>query len=125
METRTQEKQTDVLFTQALNVMNQALNNHRDETPYRQILGAAQRLLDERTFAVGVYKTDPGKPFDYYTVRYHENRIELVEHGKNKDADLDWKVSREYLERVAANPERYIDHPEKLDFDWLQSRLGL
>ena len=35
-----------------------------------------------------------------------------------------WKVSQEYLAKVAANPQDYIDHPVKLDWDWLKSRIS-
>jgi hypothetical protein len=30
-----------------------------------------------------------------------------------------------YVRNVVAHPQDYIDHPEKLDLDWLKSRLKL
>jgi hypothetical protein len=35
------------------------------------------------------------------------------------------KLGRHYMEDVVAHREEYIRHPEKLDWDWLKSRMGM
>jgi hypothetical protein len=118
------DRDTLSVFTRALNVMNSALEAHKDEKPYSVLIQATEKAMGERKLGVGVYESDPGNPFDYFTIRYREGSFELDAHGK-KDPDLVWKVSRDYLEKVAADPQEYIDNPLKLDWDWLKSRVGV
>lgn len=117
-------KDTATLFTSALNVINAALAKHGDDAPYEQMLAASEKLLGDRRLGVAVYAEDASAPFDYYTIRFRDRRFELVEHGK-QEPEATWKVSRDYLAQVAESPQEYIEHPAKLDWDWLKSRLGL
>jgi hypothetical protein len=110
-------------FAEALNVMNKALEAHRDEIPYKQLIQAADKLADGTRFGVAVYKDDPDTPHDYYTTTWDNGQLALVEHGK-QDPDITWKVSDEYIDKVADNPREYIEHPAKLDWDWLKTRLN-
>lgn len=112
------------LFTNALDVTNSALDRHREEVPYAQILASADKMLDGRKLGVAVYESEAGSPFDYFTIRYHDGRLELVSHGK-EEPDAQWKVSRAYLQEVAEHPQTYIEHPIKLDLAWLKDRVGL
>ncbi|MDX1649123.1 MAG: hypothetical protein R3263_04645 [Myxococcota bacterium] len=112
------------LFTQYLNVVNAAVAAHKDETPYKQMIQAADKLAGDTRFGVEVYADDPGEPYESFTVRHDEGRLELVAHGK-EDVDLDWKVSRDYLQKVVDDAQTYIDEPGRLDLDWLRSRLPL
>ncbi|HKK52902.1 MAG TPA: hypothetical protein VKA74_14990 [Myxococcota bacterium] len=114
----------NALFTSALNTVNAALDAHSDEMPFKQILSAADRVLEDRQLGVAVYKNDPGSPHDYFTIRFRNNAFEVVSHGK-ESPEIDGKVSVEYLEQLANDPDRYIESPLKLDLDWLTSRLGL
>ena len=118
------DRDTISLFTKALNVMNSALEAHQDEMPYSALLKATEKVMGDRKLGVAVYESDPGNPFDYFTIRFREGSFELDAHGK-KDPDLAWKVSREYLEKVAGSPQEYIDNPLKLDWDWLKSRVDV
>jgi hypothetical protein len=115
---------TSSLFLQYLNVCNQALDAHADEFPYRQLVQAAERLAADRRFGVAVYKTERDAPYDFYTVTMTEGRFELLSHGK-EEPDLTWKVSQDYLKKVVDDPDTYIQHPAKLDWDWLKSTLGV
>lgn len=112
------------LFTEYLNVANAAVAAHKDETPYKQMIQAADKLAGDTRFGVEVYADDPDQPFESFTVRHREGRLELLAHGK-QDADVDWKVSRDYLQKVVDDAQTYIDEPARLDLDWLRSRLGL
>ncbi len=118
------ERNTQTTFTQAVNVMNAALAEHKSDMPYKQLIEAADKTIGGKKFGVAIYDEDPAKPFDYFTVRYRDGSFEIVSHGKD-DPDIPWKTSVGYLEKVAANPEEYIEHPAKLDWDWLKSRVGL
>ena len=118
------DRDTTTLFTQALNTLNSALAKHRDALPYKPLIAASEKVLADREVGVAVYKSDASNPFDYFTIRFREGSFELVSHGK-KDPEIAWKVSQDYLEQVADDPEKYIDNPAKLDWDWLKDRVGL
>jgi len=111
-------------FTGALNTINAALAKHKDDQPYKTMVQAAEKAIGGSQIGVAVYESEPSKPFDYFTVRYRDASFELVSHGK-EDPDASWRVSREYLEKVAASPEEYIENPAKLDWDWLKDRVGV
>lgn len=117
--------ETTSLFTDALVTMNAAIEANEDKLPYRLFLEASKKLDVELTMGVAIYKEDPDTPHDYYTVNFHENRIELVSHGKEKDIDIAWKVSEDYLRKLQEDPDKYIQNPALLDWDWLKSRLGI
>jgi hypothetical protein len=119
------ELDEQALFAQALDVMNRAVRAHEDQTPYKQILQASEKLVGDRAIAVGVAKEPGGEPYDFYTVRFADGSFELEGRGRQGDPSLSWRVSRSYLEGVVEHPQRYIEHPEKLDLDWLKGRLGI
>lgn len=116
--------ETNALFSQFLFVCNQALKRHKDTFPYKQIMDVGESILGDRNIGLAVYADDPDTPFDYFTVRLHQGQLDLVAHGK-QDPEIAWKVSRDYLEKVVEHPQDYIEHPEKLDLDWIVNRLGL
>lgn len=122
MEAKTMDINT--LFSQYLTVCNAALDKHKDDIPYKQLIRAGEKLLEDRKLGIAVYKDEPSKPFDYFTVRFDRGAFHLVGHGK-KEPDLAWKAKRSYLERVVDNQAEYIEHPAKLDFHWFRSRVGL
>ncbi len=117
--------ETTSLFTDALITMNAAMEANEDRLPYSLFMKASRKLDFQLTVGVAVYKDNPETPHDYYTVCYHENRIELVAHGKEKGIDIAWNVSEDYLQKLHDDPERYIKNPALLDWDWLKSRLGV
>lgn len=119
------ELDEQALFSQALDVMNRAIRAHSDDFPYQQILKASDELLGDSRLAVGVAKEAGADPYDFYTVRYANGRFELEGRGKQGEPDLTGAVTRSYLEGIVEDPEPYVEHPEKLDLDWLKSRLGI
>jgi len=117
--------QTDSAFTEYLHVVNRALGEHRDETPYKQILALGEKALDQRTIGVAVFKDDPAKPHDWFTVRFEDGKLSLEEHGKKPERDFDWKIKRAHIDHVVETPQEFVDKPWKLDLDWLKTRVGL
>jgi hypothetical protein len=115
---------TNTLFTNALNTVNLALDRHSNEMPFEQILAVADKMLDDEKLGVAVYKDDPDEPHDYFTIRFREGAFEVVSHGKESPS-VDGKVSVDYLQRLADDPNEYIENPIKLDLDFLKSRMGL
>jgi hypothetical protein len=115
----------NALFAQALHVMNRALDRHREDFPYKQILEGFEKFFDGKTFVAALYKSDASSPYAHFTVRFEEGRFDLVSEGKRGEADLRWSVSRDYLQRIVEDPKPFVEHPEKLDWEWIKSRLGI
>ena len=117
-------KNTYDLFMGYLDVVNDALDEHSD-TP---VIGKLSKMLtdmaESRKIGAAIYESDPQSPFDYFTVRIADGKVQLDSRGKN-EPDIDWRVSQEFLQEVNENPEKYVDNPLKLDLDWLKNRVGL
>ncbi|HXK22773.1 MAG TPA: hypothetical protein VMS55_08885 [Myxococcota bacterium] len=112
------------LLTQVLQVINRAIDAHRETAPWREIVARTSGPAGPTLFAVAIYEGDPERIVDHYTVRAHEGRFEMVEHGRSEPA-TDWRVSVETLRGIAAKPDRYVSDPGRLPLDWLESRLGI
>lgn len=115
---------TVTLFAKALNTVNQAIDANRETFPYNLILDASEELEEDKRFGAAVYKDDPQKPHDYFTVRFRDGRLEFVSHGKS-DVNYEWRVADQYLEELAESPERFIESPSLVDLEWLNARLFL
>ncbi len=110
------------LFMDALDVVNRSIEANRDEGVYGKLIEGFDKFADRHVSAVALYGEDPAHPYDYFTIKYTAGRFELVERGKG-DHDTEWKVSKEYLVDVVENPQKYIDHPAKLDLEWMKHAL--
>lgn len=111
------------MFLGALDVLNKSMDNFRDKPVLKDLLALVDGQTAGRKFGVAVYADDPEKPFDYYTIRLHNKRFEMVSRGKDAP-DIDWKVSTEFLQDINDNPQDYISNPLKFDLDWLKHRLS-
>jgi hypothetical protein len=118
-----QQKDTYTVFMDTVDVINRALAEQSETPVLKQILEAAGKAAEGREFGVAVYKDDSSNPHDYFTTRFNNGKVELSSRGK-ASPDVDWKVSEDYLRKVSANPQNYVDNPAKLDIDWLKSRLS-
>ena len=112
------------LFLNFLNICNLALRAHKDEFLYRQMLDAAERILGGKNIGVAVIENDSNVPSAYFTLRFENGTFDVVEQDK-KDPETEWRLQRSYLERVVEQSSEYVSHPEKLEWDWLKTKLGL
>lgn len=111
------------LVTAYLDTCNRAMSAHADSFPFKQIMALGSRIVGKRPMTIAIYRGDGAEPYDHYTYRLEDGQFQMMQHGKVENA-LQWKAKRSYLEAVVQNPDEYIEHPSKLDFDWLKSRLG-
>ena len=114
------EDEIEDIFKQYLDICNQAIEKHKDEFPYREALGLSKTVLGEKTFDLAIYDDNPRGTF---SLKFKDK--ELIKSGQPANPKKAWWVNLSYLKNVVENPKKYIEHPEKLDFDWLRSRLGL
>jgi len=111
------------LFTEALRVINHAIEAHKEVSPWREIVASTSARRGARLFSVAIHEGDPEHVVDRYTVRMHEGRFEVVEQGR-LDAVADWRVSVDHLRDLVVQSGAYIETPAKLDLGWLEKRLG-
>lgn len=110
------------LFMGYLDVVNEALDEHDDTPIVGDLLSLMGKVGEGRKFGAAIYKSDPQNPFDYFTVRLSDGKVELDSRGKS-DPDIDFRVSQDFLVEVNEHPKDYVRNPAKLDIDWLKSRL--
>ena len=122
MTTEQNNRDSYTLFLGALEVITEAMDKYRDKPLIKDILELVDDKASGRKFGVAVYDGEADSTFDYYTVRLHNRRLELVSRGKDAP-DIDWKVSMDYLRDINDNPQDYISNPLKLDIEWLRHRL--
>ena len=119
IEENTVDDDVTALFHQYLAVCNKAIKKHENEFPYQQMLSWGETLLGGRPIDLAVYDDEPKAAFSLYF-----NNHELKNDGDPVDARKAWRMNLSYLRNVVNHPDDYIEHPERLDLDWLKSRLG-
>jgi len=112
------------LLRATLEVVNVALERHRDHVPYAPLLALGASLIAGQRIEVAVYESDPDEPLERFSLRFLGGQFELTP-GRVALELSHLRVSRKYLRHVAAHAFEYIEQPVQLDRDWLRSRLGL
>jgi len=116
------QNEYEQLFSAYLKVCNHALENNKDVFPYKEICGATEKLLGDTAVKMAVYDD---RPKTCYRVQMDDNKMQASESENPDDAKDAWRLNYSYLKQVVDNPEEYVKHPAKLDWDWLRNRLGL
>ena len=111
-------------FLQYLNICNMALNRHKDDFPYKQMLEIGESALGGKNIGIAVLADDSNLVTAYFTVRLSRTTFDVVAHQK-EEAEMDWTVKESYVKKVVESPGDYIAHPEKLEWEWLKSRLNI
>jgi hypothetical protein len=118
------EPEVGVLFASAIDVWNRAICENRDRFPFREVLPKCETALRGRTLGVRVHEGALKRAVAQFAIHFHDGLIHLVAEG-DPNADVVWEVSRDRLEEVVEDPEHYVDHPAKLDWDVLTKPLGV
>jgi CBS domain-containing protein len=115
---------TASLLISFLDVCNKSLAKNREKFLYKQLFTLYEKLFAGRDVGVIIYEDDPETEIGRVSVRFKDGRYEPVG-SEIDDVAFRVKLKRSYMEKVVANPSEYIEHPEKLDWEWLKSRIGL
>lgn len=113
------KEDVEALFGQYLDICNQAIEKHKNEFPYQQVLDLGETLMGDHPIDLAIYDDEPKAAF---SLRFKDSK--LKDNGRPQDIKKAWRVNLSYLRQVVEHRQAYIDHPEKLDLDWLKSRLG-
>lgn len=111
----------DVLFEQYLAICNEAMKQNKDRFPYKHIWEAVERLKRGEDIDLTIYDDEPKS---HYRVQIKDNHIDVID-VDHEDKHQGWKLTSSYLRKVVEHPQEYIDHPAKLDWDWLKDCAGI
>lgn len=111
------------LFSRYLEICNQAMEANKDRFPFKQILAAAQSEQSSKNIEVCIINDNPEGT---YVIQLGDNKIIGESHESCDDCECDgqWRVTRSYLEDVVQNPEKYIQNPAKIDWDWMYDQTN-
>lgn len=118
----------DHLFKSYIDVCNQALIANEDKFPYNRILSVIGKDHHLKPVRVNIIN-DMGQV--EFNLQLMNNKIIYNERVCNKSAcggccgtcfdnsDV-WKVCASYLNEVVTAPEKYIQNPALLDWEWVR-----
>lgn len=113
------KKEMNELFKQYIEVCNKAIDANKDDFPFKQLWGMGGKMFENYEVHMAIYDD---RPQDIHVLRFKD--YEFKEDTKAKPNEKKaWGVNYSYLKKVVDNPEEYIKHPTKLDWDWLKSKL--
>lgn len=111
------------LLTEFLDVCNAAAAAHQHSMVYKPIIAAYESIFANRQVGIDIYNRDPDDIETTAAIRLVGRSFEPVPETEAKPS-FHMKLGRQYMENVVAHRDEYIRHPEKLDWDWLKSRIG-
>ncbi len=115
---------SDLDIRRYLDTCNRLLTESTRTEDDRRMLALAARILANQLIGLHIYADDPDRACGKVTLRFADGRFMPAE-GQFEQADVVWKISCDKIRGVAADPDDYMDHPEKQDWSCLISRLGL
>jgi hypothetical protein len=119
-------KNYEELLQRYLKVCSQALEKHKDISPFKEVFRDAENLPGGGRTNVELY--DDGKPVGAYQIGFFKGQVGMLSHiaeGKFFDDEKEylWRVDAAELQKVVDDPQTHIDDPKKLDWDWVFARL--
>ncbi len=111
------------LLIEYLDVCNAAIEQHRDSLVHKAMIAAWDMIFGGRDVGVNICD-DNDRVETSVTIRLG-NRAFVPVADPQTEPSFHLKVKRSYMEDVVEHRDEYVRHPEKLDWDWLKSRLGL
>lgn len=119
-QTKNKDNKVKKLFKEYIEICNKAIAEHQNQFPYKEMISLSESCIRDSTIDLAIYDDMPKGVFSL-----HFKDKKLVTESNLTDPKKAWRMNLSYLEKVVENPQKYIDHPEKLDLDWLKSRMGL
>lgn len=111
------------LFDEAIERISAAIEAHRDEPGWRDIIERTSGNRGSTTFVVAVH--EPGTTrSESYVIRVCRGRFEVVAPAF-REARPDWRVSRDELRALCAAGEPRDDGPHAFPLAWLARRLRI
>ncbi len=112
------------MFLQYINIVNVALTKHRETVIYKPMLELARSIIGDKLISVKIYGEEEEDPVAHYTIRFNNVAFDVIS-NEEEEGELVWELKESYLRTVVDHASDYVDHPEKFEWEWLKSYLGL
>ena len=112
------------LVTDFLGVCNLALQANRDSLPYRPLIVMFEKLFQTKQVECQIYEDESSDIKSIQVIELTGGGFRVVP-GNQAEPTLRIKLKRAYMERVVEHRSEYVEHPERLDWDWFKTRLGI
>lgn len=106
------------LVARYIEVVNDAIEEAEDSLLLAIDAWFTEAVLDDTEIAIGLFDDDEDDIDVWFTLHFEDNELTLEAEGKD-DPDVKWRVPRAHIENVLDDPDDFVDHPSKLDLDWL------
>lgn len=117
------QNNNEQLIKQYLDVVNRALQTNRDRFPWKQIVAAGEKKWHGKNIGLGINADGQDEP-ETYTLEFVNGQF--VYNGPGKfDTEYTWEADRAFMQKVVGNPQEYIEHPMKINWDWVKSSLNI
>ncbi len=114
MHNKTLEK----LLQKYLDVCNKAIEENKNEFPYKQAMSSFERMFENNNIHIAIYDD---RVKDMYVLKYKNSKLSN-ETSEEPVLEKSWHINYSHLKHVVDNPEQYIKHPIKLDWEWVKNR---
>jgi len=106
-----------------MDVCNQALHLNKDRFPFKQILGAACRAENGNMIELHIIdnqKTELNQAANY-TITINQKEIIAKPHSECGECECirQWSIEKDYLQQVSDNPQKYINNPAHINWEWM------
>jgi hypothetical protein len=122
--TKSKSRSASDLLREYLNICNTAANEHRHSLVYGPIIAAYDGVFAHWQVGINIYDSQPDQIEATITIRLLDGEFVPVPEA-DAHPSFHLKLGRRYMEDVVAHGDEYIRHPEKLDWDWIKSRMGM
>ncbi len=99
-----------------LRICNAALEANSKRFPYNRIWQAGEDALKGRCVELALIDDEPKARCRITLSEHHIERT-----GEDGEAPPVTRLSKQYIEDVLANPEKYISDPSLIDWRWLKA----
>ncbi len=110
----TERTYSDTVLETYIKVCNDVIHANKDRFPYAQIWQAAEQSLLGRCFR---FEVTQGEANTSFVASFYDGHIYPVETDMVCHTVL---FTLEYLQDVIKHPEKYIENPSLIDWNWLQ-----
>jgi hypothetical protein len=114
----------EIALTTYLQTCNDVLNLHDRAVTDHVESDLACRILKGHPIKLVIYEDNLDNPCCQATIMYEKGRF--MKTGPSIDKpEIIWTIDRRHIDEIAENPQEVLDHPEKLNWDCLASRVGV
>ena len=103
---------------------NNVLSLHEKAVTDHVTTDLACRILEGHPIKLVIYEDNLDNPCCQTDIMYEKGRF--MKTGPSSDKpDIVWTIDRRHIDEIAADPQAVLEHPEKLNWGCLASRVGV